>query len=161
MLRLPVTIRSRWIAEGRRYSPAMLALPTDDGRTTGDPPLGWLTSAASGFAIAISDGTVWLSIGQALLFAAVCLLFGICGRSLRRSAAAPTRRPAETWESGWRPGLLVLAAWWAAVASGGRSSFTPVAVGFAIAIGLAVGPPSATIARSSEADRERVSLTPT
>ena len=39
---------------------------------------------------------------------------------------------------GLASGLLVLAAWWAAIASGGRSSFTPVAVGFAIAIGLAV-----------------------
>ena len=33
---------------------------------------------------------------------------------------------------------MVLAAWWAAIWSGGRSSFTPVAVGFAVAIGLAV-----------------------
>ena len=48
------------------------------------------------------------------------------------------RRPARRSASGWRPGLLVLAAWWAAIGSGGRSSFTPVAIGFAIAIGLAV-----------------------
>ena len=33
---------------------------------------------------------------------------------------------------------MVLAAWWAALWSGGRSSFTPVAVGFAIALALAL-----------------------
>ena len=39
---------------------------------------------------------------------------------------------------GLASGLMVLAAWWAAIWSGGRSSFTPVAVGFAIAVGLAL-----------------------
>ena len=43
----------------------------------------------------------------------------------------------ETLGVGLTSGLLVLASWWAAIASGGRSSFTPVAVGFAVAIGLA------------------------
>ena len=38
---------------------------------------------------------------------------------------------------GLASGLLVLTSWWAAIVSGGRSSFTPVAVGFALAIGLA------------------------
>ena len=44
----------------------------------------------------------------------------------------------ETLGVGLASGLLVLAAWWAALASGGRSSFTPVAAGFAIAIVLAI-----------------------
>ncbi|HEY8637389.1 MAG TPA: hypothetical protein VIL81_09015, partial [Candidatus Limnocylindrales bacterium] len=44
----------------------------------------------------------------------------------------------ETLGVGLAAGLLVLAAWWAAVASGGRSSFTPVAFGFALAVGLAL-----------------------
>ena len=35
-------------------------------------------------------------------------------------------------------GLLVLAAWWAAIGSAGRSSFTPVAVGFAASIEASV-----------------------
>src|SRR4029079_18459342 len=43
----------------------------------------------------------------------------------------------ETVGVGLTSGLLVLAAWWATGASGGRSSFTPVAIGFAAAIGLA------------------------
>ena len=50
------------------------------------------------------------------------------------SADAPA---GETLGVGLASGLLVLAAWWAAIASGGRSSFTPVAIGFAIALGLA------------------------
>ena len=87
--------------------------------------------------ITLADGSVWLSIGQGLLFGAVCLLFGIwIARFVGLlSADAPA---GETLGVGLASGLLVVAAWWAAVASGGRSSFTPVAVGFAIAIGLAV-----------------------
>ena len=103
--------------------------------------MGWLTSAASGFTVAISDGTVWLSIGEALLFAAVCLAFGILVARLV-GLLKPGAPAAETVGVGLASGLLVLAAWWAAIASGGRSSFTPVAVGFAIAIALAVGPSS-------------------
>ena len=99
--------------------------------------MGWLTSAASGFTVAISDGTVWLSIGEALLFAAVCLAFGTLVARLV-GLLKPGAPAAETVGVGLASGLLVLAAWWAAIASGGRSSFTPVAVGFAIAIALAV-----------------------
>ena len=99
--------------------------------------MGWLTSAASEFGIAVSDATVWLSIGQALLFGGMCLLFGVW--VARTVGLLDSDAPAgETIGVGLASGLLVLAAWWAAVASGGRSSFTPVAVGFAIAIGVAL-----------------------
>ena len=37
----------------------------------------------------------------------------------------------ETLGVGLASGLMVLAAWWAAIWSEGRSSFTPVALGFA------------------------------
>ena len=86
--------------------------------------------------ITLADGTVWLSIGQGLLFGAVCLLFGVwIARFVGLlDAGAPA---GETLGVGLTSGLLVLASWWAAIASGGRSSFTPVAVGFAVAIGLA------------------------
>src|SRR4249919_2450343 len=86
--------------------------------------------------ITLADGQVWLAIGQGLLFGAVCLLFGVwIARFVGLlSAAAPA---GETLGVGLASGLLVVAAWWAAVASGGRSSFTPVAVGFAVAVGLA------------------------
>ena len=90
----------------------------------------------SEFGITLADGAVWLSIGQGLLFGAVCLLFGVwIARFVGLlSADAPA---GETLGVGLAAGLLVLASWWAAIASGGRSSFTPVAVGFALAIGLA------------------------
>jgi len=98
--------------------------------------LGWLQSLATEFGITIADGTVWLSIGQGLLFGAVCLVFGIW--VARLVGLLESDAPAgETLGVGLASGLLVVASWWAAIASGGRSSFTPVAVGFVIAIALA------------------------
>ena len=89
------------------------------------------------FAITLTDGMVWLSTGQGLLFGGVCLLFGIW--VARFVGLLASDAPAgETLGVGLASGLLVVAAWWAAIASDGRSSFTPVAVGFAIAIVLAV-----------------------
>ena len=108
----------------------------------------------SELAITIADGTVWLSIGQGLLFGAVCLLFGIW--IARFVGLLDADAPAgETLGVGLTSGLLVLAAWWAAIASGGRSSFTPVAVGFAVAIGLAV------VRRVAAADRPDAARPPT
>jgi hypothetical protein len=98
--------------------------------------LEWLQTLATEFPTTASDPTVWLSIGEGLLFGAVCLVFGVWVARfvglLERDAPA-----GETIGVGLGSGLLVLAAWWAAIASGGRSSFTPVAVGFVIALGLA------------------------
>ena len=102
----------------------------------GGPELGWLQSLATELPITLTDWTVWLSIGQGLLIGAVCLLCGIW--VARYVGLLPFDAPAgEILGVGLGSGLLVLTSWWAAVASGGRSSFTPVAVGFAIAIGLA------------------------
>ena len=99
--------------------------------------MGWLQSLATEFGITVSDGTVWLSIGEGLLFGAVCLVFGVW--VARFVGLLESDAPAgETLGVGLASGLLVLASWWAAVASGGRSSFTPVAVGFVIAIALAL-----------------------
>src|SRR6478735_5019574 len=100
---------------GRRYSPAVF----------------------SELSITLADGSVWWAIGQGLLFGAACLLLGV---GIARfvgllSADAPA---GETLGVGLASGLLVVAAWWAAIWSGGRSSFTPVAIGFAIALGLAL-----------------------
>ena len=80
----------------------------------------WLQSFAAEFAIAAADPTVWLSIGEGLLFGGVCLLFGIWVGRLRRpvgTGCASRRDP----RGGLASGLLVLAAWWAALASGGRT----------------------------------------
>jgi hypothetical protein len=99
--------------------------------------LGLLQLLAGNFAVAVTNGEVWLSIGLALLFGAGCWIFGTWVAQtvgLLRSGA-----PAgETLGVGLASGLIVLAAWWAAIWSGGRSSFTPVAVGFVVAIGLAL-----------------------
>jgi hypothetical protein len=97
----------------------------------------WWQSLATEFAITASNGEVWLSIGQALLFGGLSLVFGIW--IARKVGLLSSGAPAgETMAVGLASGLLVLAAWWAAIASGGRSSFTPVAVGFALSIGLAM-----------------------
>jgi len=86
--------------------------------------------------ITLADGAVWLSIGQGLLIGAVCLLFGVW--VARFVGLLGSDAPAgEILGVGLASGLLVLTSWWAAIISGGRSSFTPVAVGFALAIGLA------------------------
>jgi hypothetical protein len=96
-----------------------------------------LQSLVSELAITVSDGAVWFAIGQALLFAAVCLIFGI-GVARIVGLVAPGAPAGETLGVGLASGLMVLAAWWAAIWSGGRSAFTPVAIGFAVAIVLAV-----------------------
>jgi hypothetical protein len=98
--------------------------------------LGWLQTLAAELVITASSAEVWVSIAQALLFGGVSLVFGVwVARKVGLlDAAAQT---AETVAVGLASGLMVLAAWWATVASGGRSTFTPVAIGFAIAIGLA------------------------
>ena len=97
----------------------------------------WLQSLLAEFAITVADGAVWLSIGQGLLVGAVCLAFG---KWLARYVGLLTidAPGGETLGVGLASGLLVLASWWAAIASGGRSSFTPVAIGFAAALALAV-----------------------
>ncbi len=88
-------------------------------------------------AITIANRDVWLAIGLALLLGGLCLAFGIWVTRLvgLLQADAPA---GEVIGVGLGAGLMVVAAWWAAIWSGGRSSFTPVAIGFAIAIALAV-----------------------
>jgi hypothetical protein len=96
-----------------------------------------LQPLATELAITMADREVWISIGVALLFGGGCLVFGIwVARTvgLLRSDAPV----GETLGVGLASGLMVLAAWWAAIWSGGRSSFTPVAVGFAVALVLAM-----------------------
>ena len=97
----------------------------------------WLQTLAAEFAITMGDGQVWLAIGTALLFGGVSLFVGI---GVARFVGLLDReaQAAETVAVGLATGLVVLAAWWAAVASAGRSSFAPVAMGFVAAIVLAV-----------------------
>jgi hypothetical protein len=89
------------------------------------------------FALTATNGAVWLSIGLGLALGAACLAFGVAVARLvgLLDAGAPV---AETLGVGLASGLIVLASWWAAVWSTGRSAFTPVAVGFAVALGFAI-----------------------
>jgi hypothetical protein len=100
----------------------------------------------SELAITIKSPDVWIAIGLALVLFLGCWSFGTwIARTvdiLERDAPY-----AESLGVGLASGLLVLAAWWAAIWSGGRSSFTPVAVGFAIAIAVSV------MARGRRSDR--------
>ena len=112
---------------GRRLSARLLPpLPTKRRR-----------GLVSELLITAWSGDVWVSIGEALLFGAVSLVFGTwVSRTVGLLGAdAPA---GETLAVGLASGLMVLAAWWAAIWSGGRSSFTPVAVGFGVAIALAL-----------------------
>ncbi len=84
-----------------------------------------LGQLASEFVITVSTGEVWLSIGEALPFGGVALLFG--NWVTRTVGLLKADAPAGgTLGVGLASGLMVLAAWWAANWSGGRSSFTPV-----------------------------------
>jgi hypothetical protein len=100
------------------------------------PTIDWLGSLGTELAASLSDGTVWLSFVAVLIWGAITLALGVgIGRAiglLRRNAGV-----AETLGIGLGLGLTVVAAVWAALRSAGQSSFTPVAVGFLVAIGWA------------------------
>ncbi len=92
---------------------------------------------ATEFVITITNVDVWLSIGLALSIGAASWAFGTwVARTV--GLLKPGAPAGETLGVGLATGLIVLAAWWAAIWSGGRSSFTPVAFGFILAMGLAV-----------------------
>ena len=96
-----------------------------------------LQDLAAELAITIANSDVWLSIALALLLGGVCLVFGIWAAR----TVGLLWQDAPAWETlgvGLATGLMLVTAWWAALWSGGRSSFTPVAIGFAIAVGLGV-----------------------
>lgn len=99
--------------------------------------MAWLASFTAELGITVSNGAFWLSLGQAMLFGSAFLLLGIC--VARLVGLLCSEAPAgETLGVGLATGLIVGAAWWAAIWSGGRSSFTPVAVGLAVAVALGV-----------------------
>ena len=97
----------------------------------------WTELLASELAITISNREVWVAIAVALLLAAGCWAFGTwVARTV--GLLQPNAPVGENLAVGLAAGLMVLASWWAAIWSGGRSSFTPVAIGFAVALALAV-----------------------
>ena len=96
-----------------------------------------LPTLAAEFLITVSNWDVWLSIGEALLCCGVALMLGVWVARLV-GLLEPDDPVEETLAVGLGCGLVVLAALWAAIWSGGRSSFTPVAVGFLAVLVLAV-----------------------
>lgn len=99
--------------------------------------MSWTELLAAELAITISNADVWVAIGLALLLAAGCWAFGSwAARTV--GLLQPDAPAGESLAVGLAAGLMALGSWWAAIWSGGRSSFTPVAIGFAVALALAV-----------------------
>lgn len=87
--------------------------------------------------ITVTDLEVWQSIALSLVLGFGCLVLGVW--LTRAIGLLRTNAPAgETLGVGLSAGLMLLTAWSAAIGSGGRSSFTPVAIAFTIAFALAV-----------------------
>jgi hypothetical protein len=96
----------------------------------------WVRGFGAELMAALADGRVWLSFVVALLLGAVCLALGTW--AARRVGLLHRNAPAgETLGVGLGSGLLMFAAWWAAIGSGGRSAFTPIAIAFVLALVLA------------------------
>jgi hypothetical protein len=115
------------------HGPIGTAAPSSAGRVR----LTLLGALTNELAATTSDRAAWIGIGQGLLFATATTLLGT--GIARRVGLLPADAPAgETFAVGLASGLMVLAAWWAAQASGGRSAFTPVAIGFSVAIAIGV-----------------------
>ena len=98
-------------------------------------------SALQGFIaeleITVTNLEVWQSVALALVLGFGCLVLGVW--LTRSNGLLRTNAPAgETLGVGLAAGLMLLMAWCATIGSGGRSSFTPVAIAFAIAVALAV-----------------------
>lgn len=95
----------------------------------------FLQALPAELAITLANRDAWSQIGLALMFGAGCWLFGT---AIARTVGLlqPGAPAGEILAVGLSSGLMVFAAWWAAIWSAGRSSFTPVAIGFALAVGL-------------------------
>ncbi len=97
--------------------------------------LDWLRDLSGEVAISLSDSHVWFAFAAALAFGVICGAIGTWAS--RRVGLLEGDAPAgEVLGVGLGAGMLIVAAFWAAVASGGRSSFTPVALVLAAAIAL-------------------------
>lgn len=97
----------------------------------------WLQSFIAEFAITVTNPDVWQSILYALVLAAATLGLG-AWVARRIGVLAPDAPPGEVVAVGLGTGLIVFAAIWAAIASGGKSIFTPVALMFVAVAALAL-----------------------
>lgn len=102
-----------------------------------------MTHLGSDLAAAIGDGRVWLALAVAGV--AVVLLVPLGALIARRVGLLPSVAEgdlADTFSVGLSVGLVAFGAVWAAIASGGRSVFVPVAVLLAAAVVVGPGRPS-------------------
>jgi hypothetical protein len=98
-----------------------------------EPLLNWFRGLGTELAASLSDVAVWSAFAAALLFGSVAFVFGFwLARKLRLLSVTPP--VGESLGVGLSFGLVVLASWWAAIASGGRSSLTPIAIAIVAAI---------------------------
>ena len=114
----------------------------------GGSPTSGLGLLATEFAITVTNPDVWRVIGLAVLLGWMSFAFGRWAS--RIVGLLPADAPVgENIGVGLTSGLMIIAAWWATIWSGGRSSLTIVAVAFVIAIVLGW----ASHRRGSTADR--------
>ena len=102
-----------------------------------------MTDLASDLAAAIGDGRVWLALAVAGVAVVLLVLLGV--PIARRVGLLPSVAEgdlADTFSVGLSVGLVAFGAVWAAIASGGRSVFVPVAVLLAAAVVVGPGRPS-------------------
>jgi hypothetical protein len=124
-------------------------------KATVSPVIGWLESLGTELSAALSDGRVWAAFGVALLFGTITLLVGL-SFARRVGLLEANASHSDSLGVGLGLGLVVLAALWAAGNSGGRSSFTPIAVAFLGALALTARPrpaqPSADVSTIAAAE---------
>ena len=105
------------------------------GRHIREATLDWVRGFGAELLAALADPRVWFSFLVALLLGVACLALGTW--AARRVGLLHRDAPAsETLGVGLGSGLLMFAAWWATIGSGGRSAFTPVAIAFVAALVL-------------------------
>ncbi len=102
-----------------------------------------MTDVLDDLGAAIADGRVWLALGVAGIGVVLLVLLGVL--IARRVGLLPSPADgdaADTFSVGLSVGLVAFSAGWAAVASGGRSVFVPVAVLLLAAIVAGSGRPT-------------------
>ncbi len=87
----------------------------------------------------VADPAAWWALFVAILAGTLAVLVGRF-IALRIGILAPDAPDSEVLGIGLSTGLLVVTAVWATAASGGRSSFTPIAAAFVIALALTLRP---------------------
>lgn len=99
--------------------------------------MSWIQQLATELSITASSREVWTAIAQSLLFASASLGLGML-IAKRVGLLQADASPSERVTVGLATGLMAMTAWVAVVGSGGRTAFTPVAIGFGLALVLSI-----------------------